>query len=168
MTEIVTKSDAPGEGKRTQPTVPFDSALPVSRGYESAGEPGAGDFSPSLLLHGLRRWGKLVIPLALLLAVGAAAGVYTTFEPTYEAAAWLRFSEATSYLAYSSSGEVSREFDVVQTHIELINSPVVLGAAANRLRPEVFPASTSEDQVLHKLAKKLDVSRLGRSELLRI
>jgi len=168
MTEIVTKSDAPGEGKRTQPTVPFDSALPVSRGYESAGEPGAGDFSPSLLLHGLRRWGKLVIPLALLLAVGAAAGVYTTFEPTYEAAAWLRFSEATSYLAYSSSGEVSREFDVVQTHIELINSPVVLGAAANRLRPEVFPASTSEDQVLHKLAKKLDVSRLGRSELLKI
>ncbi|NLF08226.1 MAG: hypothetical protein GX594_09635, partial [Pirellulaceae bacterium] len=57
------------------------------------------------VLSALRRWWKVAMPVALVLAVGGAAVVYFMFEPVYEASAWLQFEERTPYLAFENKDD---------------------------------------------------------------
>jgi len=160
-----TDSPDPKPLSETDVASPLDA--PPRTSPDTTTSPPEGELSPTMFLHVFRRWSKVVIPLALLLAVGAGTLVYITFEPTYEATAWIRFDESTSLLDDSTEGH-SRQFDYVQTQIELIRSPVVLGTVVEQLRPEILPADKPEDQLIRGLAKELDVLPLGRSELLKI
>ncbi len=56
--------------------------------------------SPRFVMAALRRWWKVALPAALLLAAAGGTIVYLLFEPVYEASALFQIEERTPYLAF--------------------------------------------------------------------
>ncbi len=119
------------------------------------------------VLGALRRWWKIALPIALVLAAAGGTTVYLLFEPVYEAAAWFQIEERTPYLAFENKEE-GRSKMFFQTQIEMIRSPLVLGPVVKR--PEIAGARElifRADKVAW-LAKQIKVTSVGESELFRI
>lgn len=113
-----------------------------------------------------RRWWRVAIPAAIVLAALGAAVVWHRFTPEYEASAWLKFDERTPFLAFADSSGGSKAF--VQTQIELLRSPLVLEPAIER--PELaklFNLNRKQD-VVDSLAKQVKIQPVGESELYKV
>ncbi|NQU20243.1 MAG: polysaccharide biosynthesis tyrosine autokinase [Candidatus Nealsonbacteria bacterium] len=80
------------------------------------------------VLHTLRQWWMVALPVGLLLATAAGGGVYLLFEEEFKASAWLEIKENTPYIIHNTQSQ-SRQF--VGTQTQLISSPFVLGEALN-------------------------------------
>jgi len=138
----------------------------LRNGLRPSGEPEQG-ISARFVLGALRRWWLLATPAALLLGAIGGGIVYMFFEPVYEAAAWFRIEERTPSLVFESKGE-DRSKTFFQTQIELIRSPMVVGAVLKRPEIAHLPELESQPDPTAWLAKHIKVTPVGESELFRI
>ncbi len=121
------------------------------------------------VLNGLRRCWKWALPLGLLLGFGSAAAVYLTFNPSYEAVAWLKIEARPQYIAFETNPEdrdSSRIF--VQTQIELLRSPLVLGPVITEPEIARMPEIATRSDPVPWLAKKIGINAVGESELFKV
>ncbi len=146
------------------------SRLAIARGSETAGA--VQGITPALVLKVLRgRW-PLVVPLGLLLAVGAAAIVLATYVPKYRASAWIRIEAQPAFIAFAQSSGGANDDRYVQTQIELIRGPVVLGPAlAKKPSPDGGMVLSDLEEIKEQvdpvdfLRRTLAVAQVGKSEL---
>jgi capsular exopolysaccharide synthesis family protein len=115
----------------------------------------------------LRRWWMIATPISLVLAAISAALVFWFFEPSFEAAAWLRMEESTPFLAFETKNE-GRSKVFFQTQIETIRSPLVLGPVIKRPEIARVPEIAHRLDKVAWLAKQIKVVSVGDSELFRI
>ena len=66
------------------------------------------------VLDTFRSWGKIVIPVGLVLGITGAVFVFLYVKPSYEAVAWLKIDEKPTSLA-SDSGYAVKSEEFVQT-----------------------------------------------------
>ncbi len=72
-------------------------------------------------LSAVRQWWKVAFPLGLLLAAGAAAGVYFNFQPKYQARATVEIAEEAPFFLFSDVRQRSSE-RFVRTQQELLRA----------------------------------------------
>ncbi len=117
------------------------------------------------VLRAVCRWWKVAAPIGLILAVIGGTIVYATTKPLYEATAWLRISERTPFLAFETHYDRIAAKRFVETQIELIRSPLVLGPVVRRPNIASMPELTTEATPIRRLGKELRVNPVGDSEL---
>lgn len=136
-------------------------AYPGAPGSHQPSEPS--DFSVGEAMLVLRRWGWKCLFAGLLLASAAAAIVWLTFVPSYEATAYLEIKARPIVIAFEQQD--SQSFSATQ--LEMIRSPVILSRVASQ--PEVAGAiEPGADSVSSWLKKNLKASYRGPSELCEI
>jgi len=122
-----------------------------------------------MVFNALRFWWKWTVPTAVLLALGAGAVVFWTFEPKYEAVALLQIRDTTPFLAFAPEREErGSEKRFVRTQIELLRSQLVLGPALASSKIRLIPEIVDEKDRIRALAEYVKVSSLGDSELYRV
>jgi len=82
--------------------------------------------------------------------------VYLLFEPQYEAVAWLRIDEKAPHLAFESGME-ERSQRFVNTQVELLHSPLVLGPVVREADIARFPEIMGQADPVKWLANQLAV-----------
>ena len=123
-------------------------------------------FTPQLFFHALRRWGLLAIPLGLLIGGGAAALLWWRFEPVYEATAWLRIQAQSPFIAFPMRDGDTRTF--VQTQVELIRSPMVLGPVVSHPDVAELEDIRNRQEPASWLGQHVRIGSVGGSELYRL
>lgn len=121
--------------------------------------------SPQRILAAVRYWWKWALPAGLALGCAAAAVVYTSFTPQYEAVFWLRIEEQPTYLAFEAKDGADQSKGFVQTQIELLRSPMVLGPVVAEREMSLLPEAVAQQDLIAWLAKKLSIKAVGSSEL---
>lgn len=123
----------------------------------------ASQFSAQTVLIALRMWWKIATPLGILLAVGAAAGMYYTYKPEYTAATWLIIRDRPPILQKQESRGDSKLF--VENQLEVLKSPSVIDTVASipevASTPEIVRFGQGPAQGLRKLLK---IRALGKSD----
>lgn len=131
---------------------------------QSKGWPGGEPESmmtPAFLWYVFGLWWKVVLPVGMLLAAGAATLVYWTSEPEYMATAWLEIRDRGPFIAFPPGDRTSQKY--VRTQIELLRSPVVLQPVIREL--DQIPLLRSQRRPLNWLQERLEVRSAGDSEL---
>jgi succinoglycan biosynthesis transport protein ExoP len=121
------------------------------------------------ILTAMRRWWKWALPLGLVLGIGSAGLVYWFFEPSFEAVAWLRIDTHQQYIAFDDKSEnrdAGRIF--VQTQIQLLRSPMVLGPVLADPQIARMPEFASESDPQQWLSNQINVKQVGESELYKV
>jgi succinoglycan biosynthesis transport protein ExoP len=121
--------------------------------------------SPQIVLYALQRWWKYAVPAGIGLALLAAAALYLTFQRQYEASAWLKIEDRTPYVAFPTHETSSR---YVQTQVELIRNPAVLGPVVSRPEIAAIPELRSEPDPIQWLSRHLDIRSVNQSELFKV
>lgn len=116
-------------------------------------------------LNALGRWWKVALPIGLLLAGLAGGAVWMSFEPKYEASAWLQIKETTPYIAFQAQQDRGYSGRFAQTQIELMRSPPVLGPVLSRPEVARVPELTRQEDKMRWISKNLAVKQIGQSEL---
>lgn len=172
-----------GPRDNQQPNVPVPAELhwPAAPGGTSlrrlvARRPAAAqrdpseEFSAGIVLHALRQWWKLAVPLGLLLGGAGAAVVFALFEPQYEATAWIRIREMRPALVFPLEERESRQF--VATQQEMLRSPEVLLPVLSRPEiarlPEIAALERKGQDKVAGLSGLLRLDQIGQSEFLRV
>jgi capsular exopolysaccharide synthesis family protein len=121
-----------------------------------------------VVLHAMRRWWKLALPVSLLLAAAAVGAVYVLFEPQYEAAALLEINETTPFIAFQlHEGGVSKSY--FNTQLGLIRSPWILGRTVIMENVKDLPEiRKNQPNQVEWLRKRINVSPIGDSDLFEI
>ena len=119
------------------------------------------------VLHALRQWWKVALPVGLLFAAAAGGGVYLTLEEEFKASAWLEIKENTPFIINNTRGQ-SKQF--VGTQTQLIRTPLVLGEVLNdpdvKNLAELKEVREAGIDPLDWIRQGLSVSAMGReSEL---
>jgi len=135
-----------------------------ANGSASGGESSHG-FTVSFVLNALRQWWKVALPIGLLLGAAAGGSIFYLFEPVYLAESWLRIESRPQYIAFAERGD-SRAF--VQTQVQMIKSPLVLGPVVSQ--PEIASCAEVHEQEspIDWLAKEIAVSQVGGSDLFKV
>jgi succinoglycan biosynthesis transport protein ExoP len=135
-------------------------------------EPGGNPFAPpkpgitpGFILQSLARWWPWALPAALVLSAIAAAIAWLTFEPTFEAESWIRIEDRRPFVAFPSQDESKR---FVQTQVETIRSPIVLGQCLSQPEIAQLPELKAELDPVKWVLKRLSISSVAESELYRI
>jgi len=123
--------------------------------------------TPRLVLGTALAWWKVALPTGLLLAAAGVAAAWTLLQPKYEASAWLRIDERPTFVAFESSYP-GRSASFMNTQVELLRSPLVLGAVVRE--PEIvrLPPIREQPDAIRSLAKQLRIQPIGESELLSV
>ncbi len=115
-------------------------------------------------LSSLRHWWKIVFPLALVLAVGAAVGVYLTFEPTYMATATVEIKDVAPHVVFPEvHGRTSQRF--VKTQQALLGSRLVMGPVVSRAEIAKMPEVAELDEPVTELARSVSFRSRSASNL---
>ncbi len=167
MAEPNEKQSKPAPGRDGRGLVPVSSNghTPVNLTTAVRGAPPpSGGFSLSLVRDALRHWGKIVVPAGLILGALAGGAAYLLWTPKYEASAWVRIEESPLFVAFDPKQDSKA---AVQTEIELINSPMVIGAALadTALASKPVPEIQEQADRVGWLAKRVAVKRRGQSEI---
>ena len=121
------------------------------------------------VLNALRQWWLIATPVGLLLAAAGGAIIYFTFEPVYEASAWIQIRHTPPSLLFRPDGEGSRGSErFVETQRELLRSPMVLGPVLSRPDIAKIPELAAEERPLGWLTGQLQLQAVGRSELFKV
>lgn len=141
---------------------------PLERNFDTADDLGGGGMiGPDLIFTTLRHWWKWTVPLGIVLAIVAAAVVMQLFEPMYRSTAWLRIESRAPYLAFPQSVGTYKD-PFVETQLELIRSPLVLGDAVGNAEVAQLPEIAREAAPLDYLSEKVTAELVGDSELVQI
>lgn len=142
---------------------PMATKVAAARGSDSTMAVQA--VTPAFVWKVLRvRW-TLVVPLGILLSVGAAVAVLLLYVPKYRAAALIRIEAQPAYIAFAQQPSVSSEDRYVQTQIELLRGPVILTPALGKEKLASLPEIKEQVDALDFLKRKLSVAQIGKSEL---
>ena len=95
-------------------------------------------------------------------------GRVAALRAQFEAAAWLEIKERAPYLAFENKGDETRSKAFFQTQIELIRSPLVLGAVIQRDEIAKIPDLQRQPDPIAWLGKQVKVAPVGESELFKI
>ncbi|QDT73332.1 polysaccharide biosynthesis tyrosine autokinase [Lacipirellula limnantheis] len=134
--------------------------------------------TPALVLKVLRgRW-PVVIPLGLVLAAAAAAIVLLLYVPKYRASALIKIEAQPTFIAFAQDKVSATDDRYVQTQIELLRGPVVLGPALDwspqtkngQKLPKLGELAEVKEQAdpVDYLKRNLSVSQVGKSELFEV
>ncbi len=123
---------------------------------------------PSFLWWTFCQWWKVAIPVGLLLASLAAAGVVLSYEPDYKASALIMVEDSAPYIAFAGAGPSGKAKKYVETQVELLRSPVVLGPVLSRPEVARLDAFEKSKDRLQTMKRHLRISRIGRSELYQV
>ncbi len=135
----------------------------TARNKRSATQTGAANgLSVPFVLGTMRQWWKVAAPLGILLSALAATAMWWSFEPVYEAQAWLRIEDRRPYIAYPTRDESQR---FVGTQVELIRSPLVIGPAVSKPEVARIPAVAGQVDPIGWVGKNIKVHSVGNSEL---
>ena len=118
------------------------------------------------VLGAMRRWWKVALPIALVLAAGAVFIVYYTFVPQYEAAATLEILESPGYIAFDHGGGISATY--FQTQLELIGGRWTIDRVLDSEKIKQLPELREQRDPSDYLMKHIRVARRGGSDLLDI
>ena len=134
----------------------FNSAPDSSGGQASLSEP-----------TGRHRWLTALV-LGLVLATCAGAVVMYFYTPQYEASAVLMINDASPFLAFvpRDTGNDSQRY--VQSQIELLRSPLVLGPVLARKDVALIQEIKAAADPVKFLQKYLSVQQVGKSELYKV
>jgi polysaccharide biosynthesis transport protein len=123
------------------------------------------DISPAFVLRVFCRWWKWIVPLGVLLATAAGAIVLYSHVPKYEATALVKIQSEVPFVAFPQGLAAHNTDRYVQTQIELLRSPVVLGPVLSR--PAIAESKEVKEQVdpLQFMNERLSVRQVGGSEL---
>ena len=121
--------------------------------------------SPASAVRAALRWWKLAVPATLLLLAVSLALIWYFFQPVYRATAWIKIEDTQPYIAYQSKEESLR---FVQTQVELIRGPLVLGPVVGQPEVAQLPELREENDPIQWLTEKINVSSVGESELYRV
>jgi len=124
------------------------------------------ELTPRFILNALRQWWRTATAVGLVLGGSAAAIVYLTFDPAYEAEAWIRIRESQPAVLFSEYAGRSDKF--VETQRELLRSPKVLRRALSDPVIAAIPEVASEDSAVDWLREQLNIDTIGQSELFRV
>ncbi len=141
----------------------------VSRTPQRSSSNGASEqgITPRWVFGAALAWWKVALPTGLLLAAAGVAAAWTQLQPKYEASAWLRIDERPSFVAFESPYQ-GRSASFMSTQVELLRSPLVLGAVVRE--PEIAQLGPIREQTdaVRWLATRLRIEPVGQSELLKI
>ena len=137
------------------------------RSASQRGEAVESRLTPALVLQAMRQWWKAALPAALLLIVAGSAFVLLTFEPQYEAVAWLRIDERPTYVAFETRNE-ERWTYFVNTQRELLHSPLVLLPVVRQADVAALPELQGQVDPVLWMGKKLAMKSVGDSELFKL
>src|SRR5688500_17451070 len=115
-----------------------------------------------IALSAIRRWWKVVIPLGLLLAVAAGAGVQMTFTPTYTGEVWLSIRDRKDNLLGGSVGEDPGKF--ISNQIEMMRSPPIVNPVAAIPAVAKTPEIARELDPVQALKRLVKIYPRGQSE----
>ncbi|QDU55668.1 polysaccharide biosynthesis tyrosine autokinase [Aeoliella mucimassa] len=129
-------------------------------------QPTQSGITPLFVWRVFRNWWKFLVPCSLLLAVAAAALVLWLHVPQYEARALIKIESNIPYIAFDSNNSNSRDSDrYVQTQIETMKSPIVLGPLLSRPSVSEIEEINSEFDPQAYIREHLSVRQVGKSEL---
>ena len=173
MNSLPSKEISAGKDPGNQLTQYVPAHPPRAPARLSPGAETSHGMTPRQVLDAVRYWWKLALPAGILLAGAAAAVVYLTFEPMYQASYWIRIEERVPFIAFETrENEQSKAF--VQTQVELLRSPMVLGPAIFGRKEDpkdniaTVPEIAKEDDKIAWLAKEIKVKQVGSSELFNV
>ncbi len=128
-----------------------------------ANEEAGGALSPAFLWSVFRRRWAWSVSLGALLASGVLAFVWLTFEPMYDAVAYLRIRERPPEIVQGVQVDDPRRF--VATQIEILRSPLVLGPVLSRPEVARIPEIQQAEDPQYWLKERLRVRGQGESEI---
>ncbi|MCE5268545.1 MAG: polysaccharide biosynthesis tyrosine autokinase [Planctomycetaceae bacterium] len=138
------------------PTIQVPKAPTVTSGNEG----GAG---PNFLLHVLRRWWKVAMPVGLLLAAIGVTVVVLLFVPQYEAQALLEIAEQPQYIAFAPrQGERTKAYFLTQ--MQLIQSAWIMGRVVAEPTVAGLPEIRKQADPIAWLSKYVRVAALADSD----
>jgi polysaccharide biosynthesis transport protein len=133
------------------------------RSSRAASSPGSSSaINYDLALDVLRRWGKIVIPVGLLLAVAAGVAAYVTFTPKYQARVLVWIAQNETFLVQP---DAYSERNFVQNQLGFIRSSLVLGPAVSRPEVATLPElAESQLEPIDTLRNLVSVDRAWGTE----
>ncbi|MHB8974108.1 MAG: polysaccharide biosynthesis tyrosine autokinase [Pirellulaceae bacterium] len=137
-------------------------ASAASKSSKTPDKSGNSAISVSFVLGVARQWWKIAMPLGLLLAGLGATAMWWSFEPRYEASAWLRIEDRRPYIAFPTRDESQR---FVSTQVELMRSPLVIGPVVSNSEVAQTPELLKQKDAIGWLGKNVKVRAVGNSEL---
>lgn len=109
----------------------------------------------------LRCWWMVALIIGLTAASGAAAVVFYTFQPQYQASMWLQIYAHAPYIVFPSRDD-SNQF--IENQTQLIRSRLVLGALPKDPKIAEMRELETNGSIVDELAARLSVRPLGKSE----
>lgn len=124
--------------------------------------------TPAFAWRVFSQWWKLTVPLGILLATAAGAIVWYTHVPQFQGAARIRIKSQTPFIAFEVGSTDSDADKYVQTQIELLRSPAVLGPVLARKDVASIQGIKAAADPVAFLQKYLSVQQVGKSELYQV
>jgi capsular exopolysaccharide synthesis family protein len=115
----------------------------------------------ALFGNSLRCWWLIALIIGLTAATGAAAVVFYTFQPQYQASMWLQIYAHAPYIVFPGRDD-SNQF--IENQTQLIRSRLVLGALAKDPKIAAIEELETNGSIVDELAARLSVRPLGKSE----
>ena len=129
-------SKASGKVRPHRPDSPPGATSPITLGF---------------VLTVLRQWGKVVIPVGILLGSIAATVVYVTFTPLYQAKYLFWMDDQSPYLVRP----VDNDRNFVNNQIGLIRNSLVLSPVVSRPEVASLPELTAAVEPVEVLRAKV-------------
>ncbi|MBN1854027.1 MAG: polysaccharide biosynthesis tyrosine autokinase [Pirellulales bacterium] len=125
------------------------------------------EISARFVLWVFHKWWKLVVPVGLLLAGIGGAVILYYHVPEYKASGWITIESTAPYIAFSSGGtDNSGRF--IQTQIELLRSPIVLGNVISRPEISAIDELKKQSDPINCLMEKLSIAQVNQSDLYQV
>ncbi|MEN6457939.1 MAG: polysaccharide biosynthesis tyrosine autokinase [Thermoguttaceae bacterium] len=142
-------------GHRKYSPSPWKAGSSVSMPGESS--------DPHFLLHVVRRWWKVAVPVGVGLAAVSVGVVLLLFVPQYEAQALLEIADQPQYIAFApKQGERAKAYFLTQ--MQLIQSAWIMGRVVAEPSIAGLPEIRREADPVAWLSKHVKVSSLAESD----
>jgi len=123
------------------------------------------EMSPRFLLNALLHWWKVAMPVGLILAAVAVAGVWWFFEPVFLSRALIQIRENPPALVFAIEDKSS---GYVETQKEMIRSARVLRPVVESPEIRSLPELREKKDKVQWLQRELRLTSVGKSEFLQV
>jgi len=155
--------------RRIDPAMGRRQTRPLPRAsHMASGNDDTSMLKPAFFWWTFCQWWKVIIPVGLVLAGIAAAGVILSYQPDYKAEAIIMVEDSAPYIAFSGSTASGNMRKYVETQVELLRSSIVLDQVLGRPEIAKLKLFIQDTDKLRTLKQGLRISRIGRSELYKV
>jgi capsular exopolysaccharide synthesis family protein len=124
--------------------------------------------TPAFIWGVFCQWWYFAIPLGLLLACISGALVWFLHVQKYEGIALVKIESEAPFVVFERGSTIADTDRFVQTQIELLRSPVVLGPVLIRTDVAAITEIKEQSDPIKFLQKHLSVQQVGKSELYQV